>query len=114
MIMEGALLKVSAEKSDFVVETGEAIDIPFRLQRSPRLPLSTTVQLEIPDEVHDLLTASPVTLSADQTEGVLRLNSKKDERLRGPWKLRLSAQSLQQDRWPVISEAEIDMEFAVP
>ena len=114
MIMEGALLKLSVEKSDFVVQAGESVEIPFRLQRSPKLPLSTTVQIEVPEEVNGLLTATPVTLTADQTQGVLHLNSKLDERLSGPWKLRLSAQSLQQDRWPVISVAEIDLEFTVP
>ena len=114
MIMEGALLKLSAEKSDFVIQAGETTEIQFRLQRSPKLPLSTTVQIEVPEEVNGLLTATPVTLTADQTQGVLHLNSKLDERLSGPWKLRLSAQSLQQDRWPVISVAEIDLEFTVP
>lgn len=114
MIMEGALLKLSAEKSDFVVQAGETTEIQFRLQRSPKLPLSATVQIEVPEEVNGLLTATPVTLTADQTQGVLHLNSKLDERLSGPWKLRLSAQSLQQDRWPVISVAEIDLEFTVP
>lgn len=33
MIMEGALLKLSVEKSDFVVQAGESVEIPFRLQR---------------------------------------------------------------------------------
>lgn len=114
MIMEGALLKLSAEKSDFVIQAGETTLIPFRLQRSSKLPLSTTVRIEVPEEVTGLLTATPVTLTADQTQGILHLNSKREERLSGPWKLRLSAQCLQQDRWPVISEAEIAVEFIVP
>lgn len=113
MIMEGALLKLSAVKNDFVVQAGEPIEIPFRLQRSPKLPLSTTVQVEIPDEAAGLITATPVVISPEQTEGFLQLTSKRDERLNGSWKLRLSAQSLQQDRWPVISEAEISVEFTI-
>ena len=113
MIMEGALLKLAAEKSDFVVQVGESIEIPFRLQRSPKLPLSTTVKIEVPEEVNELLTATPVTLAADQTQGVLQLDSKRDERLNGSWRLRLSAQSLQQDRWPVNSEVEIAVEFTL-
>lgn len=111
MIMEGALLKLSADKTDFAVRPGDLTEIPVQLLRSPAFSLPVTVQVMVPKEAEGLLSCEPLILASDQNRGTLRLMSQSDDRLIGPWLLRLTATALQDNQWPVISEREIQIEF---
>jgi hypothetical protein len=107
MIMEGALLKLSADKKEFESSFGSTIQIPVTISRAARLPLPVTVDLQIPAEVHGEIRSTPVTIPADQQHGVLHVHFENTPELRGPWTLRLAATALQDGRWPVVSETEI-------
>jgi hypothetical protein len=50
-------------------------------------------------------------IEPDKTSGVLQIFSKIDEQLRGQWNLTVRATALQDEKWPVISESEIRIEY---
>lgn len=111
MIMEGALLKVSTENSDVVTSLGEVQEITVNVSRSPKLPLPVKVELIVPDEATGFISAAPLTIEPDKTSGVLQIVSGTDEQLRGQWNLLVRATAMQDEKWPVISESEIRVEY---
>lgn len=111
MIMEGALLKLSTENSDVVTPMGEMQEIAVNVARSPKLPLPVKVELVVPEEATGFISATPLLIEPDKTSGVLQIFSKIDEQLRGQWNLTVRATALQDEKWPVISESEIRIEY---
>ena len=114
MIMEGALLKLTAHAADSVVPLGGTFEIPVSISRSAKLPNSTTVTLEIPVEAAGLIKAEPLVLPTGQDHGVLKVTTVNNDRLNGSWTFRLRAHALQDERWPVISETELPVMFTTP
>jgi hypothetical protein len=114
MIMEGALLKLTAANNDSVVPIGSVVEIPVTISRSPKLPLPVTVTLDVPEEARGFLKAEPVTVAADQTTAILRIESQADHKLSGQWTLMLTATALQDDQWPVVSQTDVRVEFRLP
>jgi len=112
MILEGALLKISAPTRRFAVELGESFEIPIEVLRSATLPLDAQVELHIPEEINGLIESEPLTLSRGTDKAVLRVQSRADDRLIGPWSLRITATAIADGRWPVVSELTVDVEFA--
>ncbi len=46
---------------------------------------------------------------AEVSEGVLKVRTQSDPRLLGRWFWTLKATSLQDDRWPVVSQTDVDI-----
>jgi hypothetical protein len=111
MIMEGALLKLSTENSDVVTPMGEIQEIVVNVARSPKLPLPVKVELIVPEEATGFISAAPLLIEPDKTQGVLQIFSKIGEQLRGQWDLTVRATALQDGEWPVVSESEIRIEY---
>lgn len=111
MIMEGALLKLACEVTDLRSSPGAVCEIPFSISRSPRLTGPVTISLKVPEEAAGMLAAEPVVLAPEQTTARMRITSTADSRLHGPWQLRFAATTLLDDRWPVVSEAVLDLDF---
>lgn len=111
MIMEGALLKLSTSAKDVVARPGQTVEIPVSILRSPTFQLPATIELSAPEEAANWITAEALVLSPEASEGILKISTTADDRLRGAWTLTLKATSLQQGRWPVISEVELPIEF---
>jgi len=114
MIMEGALLKLTAANNDSVSPIGSVVEIPVTVSRSPKLTLPVIVTLDIPGEAQGILRAEPVTIAADQTTGILRIESQADNKLAGQWTLTLTATALQDGEWPMVSQTDIRVEFKLP
>lgn len=112
MIMEGALLKLTAQAGEATPRMGDLIEIPVSVSRSAKLSAAATIELEAPAEIADLVHAEPLLLAPGQDRGVLKVSTKADERLRGAWTFRIRATSRQDDQWPVISETDAAVTFA--
>jgi hypothetical protein len=112
MILEGAVLKLSAEASERSVRPGETFRVPIWISRSAKLPIATTVTLEVPAEIQGLLQADPLVLESGQDHDMLVIRSTADVRLEGHWSLRLKATALKDGKWPVISETDLPVVFA--
>ena len=111
MIMEGALLKLTAEPSESAIVPGMVFKIPVSVSRSPKLSLATTIELIVPEEISGLLQATPVILPFDQDRGTLTITTVADPALQGPWMLTVKATSLQDNQWPVVSQTDIPVNF---
>ncbi|REJ89788.1 MAG: hypothetical protein DWQ34_18790 [Planctomycetota bacterium] len=109
MILEGALLKLTAGDELRIVPAGSSFEIPFVVSRSPKLPESATVELIIPDELSATVEADPVVIGPETESGVLQVRSVPNELLLGPWNLTLRATALQDGQWPVVSETPIEI-----
>ncbi len=114
MIMEGALLKLTAESSELTVVPGAVFEIPVSVSRSVKLPLATTIELIVPEEITGLLQVAPVILPPDQDRGKLTISTVADPALAGPWSFTLKATSLQDNRWPVVSQTNVTVVFKEP
>lgn len=112
MIMEGALLKLAADRTEHMAAPGDVCEIPVRVSRSAKLSQEVTVELGVPEEIRGLLHAEPVVLPAGIDHGVLRVTSVADSRLAGPWGLRVSATAMQDARWPVVSETTVQLQYS--
>lgn len=111
MIMEGALLKLSTLVQDPLARAGERVEIPVSVLRSPTFPAAATIELSVPEEAAGLIVAEPLVLGPGEDRGVVVIESIADPRVLGPWALTLTATAYQQERWPVVSELELVMEF---
>ena len=111
MILEGALLKLEIPTPQMTAKPGDSLQVPVTISRSVKLPLPTTVELVIPDELRGVIEFDPLVLPPDQSQGLLTIRTKSDARLHGRWTWQLRATSLQEDRWPVVSETSLDVDF---
>jgi hypothetical protein len=113
MIMEGALLKLTAEVREPLTVPGDMLEIPVRILRSPTFQVPVTIQLHrdvLSDEVNRLFSAEPLLLDPKEDTGHLKIRVSSDKAVTGDWQLRLTATALQDGRWPVISETELPLE----
>ncbi|MBL8820173.1 MAG: hypothetical protein JNL58_29385 [Planctomyces sp.] len=111
MIMEGALLKVKPDVSDVIVQAGSSVQVPFRVSRSAKLAEAAIVELVLPEEAEGVFKSSPVTIAADQMTGTLELQTPLDSQFHGDWTITVRATSLQDGKWPVISQADFALEI---
>jgi hypothetical protein len=109
MILEGALLKLACDAVEPTVAPGGTLDLPVRVSRSPKLPLETTVELVVPEELAGLVEAEPLRLPPGRDNGTLVIRTKSDPRLAGEWSWELRATSLENDRLPVISVTDVNV-----
>lgn len=114
MVMEAALLKLECPTPQLTAHPGQKIEIPFTLSRSAKLPLPTTVKLIIPDELQGKVQCDPITLPAETSTGTLTVHPPVDPQLLGRWSWMIQATSLQEDRWPVVSQTDVDILFELP
>ena len=114
MIMEGALLKLTSAASELTVTPGATFEIPFTVSRSAKLPLAVSVELIVPDEIHGLLRSEPLLLPPDQDHATLKVITEHNAALEGPWSFKVKATALQDNKWPVISEADVPAVFTGP
>lgn len=110
MSVEGALLKLSPGPDEITATTGEPALVPLKLARSPKLSGTVKVDLVVPPELKDVVSAAPLDWPADKPTAALLMSSKPDPKLTGVWKLAARATATRDD-YPVMSECEIEIEF---
>jgi hypothetical protein len=111
MILEGALMKLSHAAAELTVSPGQSFVIPIQVSRSAKLQTDVDVKLIAPPEIAELLAAKTMTLSPRESSGKLAITTVGDKRLSGRWTLTLRATALEQDKWPVVSQCEVDVQF---
>ena len=111
MILEGALLKVSHRAKELTVRPGEAFEIPVNVSRSAKLPLPVKVEVAVPSPIAPLLVSKSLKLSADQDRAVLKIRTIRGPRLHGRWKLLVKATAMRDNKWPVVSQTEVLVQF---
>lgn len=112
MILEGALLTVSHEAGEMTVGPGDEFAVPLTISRSPKLPAPVTLQLDVPAELHGLLEAPDVTLPPGTSRAQLAVRTEDHPDVKGRWKLRVTARTLQDGKWLVLSETAVVVDFA--
>ena len=116
MILEGALLKVAHGADELTVAAGNSFEVPVTVARSAKLDSEVELQLVAPPELQGLvsLESESVRLAPAVGETSLRVNTVMSSTLRGVWELKIQARAIQDDRWPVLSETTVPVEFVVP
>jgi hypothetical protein len=71
MNVEGALLKITADRTELPAREGDTVKIPLSVSRSPKLAGPAKLEIVDPPAWSDL--TAPLTLSADQTKATLQL-----------------------------------------
>jgi hypothetical protein len=111
MSMEGALLKLSHTAGEIVAKPGASLEIPLKIGRSPKLPEAVRLELVPPPELAGLLIAEPITLPAEQSDLVYRVQTVADPRMKGEWTFTLKAVALQGGELPVVSQTDVHVDF---
>jgi hypothetical protein len=111
MSMEGALLKLSHGAGVVAMQPGAALDLPLKIARSPKLPEQVRIELVAPPELAGLLLAEPVSVPADRSETLFRVQTVADPRLQGEWKFTLKATAMQAGELPVVSQTDVHLDF---
>jgi hypothetical protein len=108
MIMEGALLKVSTDRTIIRTKLGERVVLPIKISRSPKLTEAVIVQLDLPSEIRDLCKTTTLTLNAAEVAGELTIEIPNELRLTGPWRIPIRAVSTSSG-WPVQAFGQIEL-----
>ena len=111
MILEGVLFKVSHQARELAVSPGESFQVPVTITRSAKLSGPVTIDLELASPLADLVTLKPLVLEAGVTTMNLQVQTRADARLRGLIPITIRATAYQQDRWPVKSIVDVNVEF---
>lgn len=112
MILEGALLKLSHTAPELTVAIGSSFEIPVRIDRASTLQQPVRIQLAADPRIAEYLELNEeVTLNIDQDSAILKINTRGAAQPGGRWPVRLEATCLQDDRWTVLSETSVEVEF---
>ncbi len=111
MSMEGALMKLAAEEPAPEGRLGSVVEVPIRLQRSPRLAESARLELVEEDAASGgsagEFKIDPLELPAGTQAAVVRLRLPTDPSVVGDHAVTLRAVALQDGRWPVVSQTTL-------
>lgn len=111
MILEGALLKVSHTAKDLTVVAGEPFEVPIELSRSAKFREPVTLQLKPPKELQAAVRMAPITIAPGTRNIVAKITTTKARELQGRWTLQIVANAMQDNKWPVVSQTDVDVEF---
>ena len=111
MILEGVLFKVSHQARELSVSPGESFQVPVTITRSAKLPGPVTIDLELASPLSDLVTLEQQVIEAGVSTINLQVQTRADARLRGMIPITVRATAYQQDRWPVKSIVDVNVEF---
>ncbi len=111
MILEGVLLKIGHQARELSVAPGESFQVPVTITRSAKLLGPLTIDLELAGALSDLVTLKPLVLEAGVSTINLQIQTTADSKLRGVIPITVRATGLQEDRWPVKSIVDVNVEF---
>ena len=107
ILPEGALMKLSHTAGELTVAPGCEIRIPLTLSRAAEFRAPVQIELIADETQTGLIAAAPITLTLEQTDGVLIVRLGNDPRLSGEQSFTIRAVGLKDGRWPVIAETTV-------
>jgi hypothetical protein len=111
MSIEGALMKLSHTAGELTVPIGQSFMVPLKLARSLTLAEAVSLEWLIPAELTDLIVCKPLAIAADQRTIECTFTTSVDPRLVGHKRITARATAMRAG-FPVVSETEIEIEFA--
>jgi hypothetical protein len=112
MWMEGALMKLAVDEPEPVLRPGATLDVRIRLQRSPKLPETARIELEVPPGLAGIVAMDPVEIAPGKEEAVLRIRTTDHPGLLGDHELVLKARALEGGKYAVVSQASVHARFS--
>jgi hypothetical protein len=107
ILPEGAHMKLSHTAGDLTTHLGGEIRIPLSLSRVTEFREPVQIEL-VPDASRTgQISAEPLQLAPDQTEGTILIRIGSDPRNIGEQSFTIRALALKDGRWPVIAETTI-------
>lgn len=110
MSMEGALMKLSHEAEELTATPGQPLVVPLKLARTPRLNEEVSVELIVPKELKDLVSAKPFIWPGEKPAFPWTLETRPDTRLIGTWHFTARA-TARRNGHPVVSESTFEIAF---
>jgi hypothetical protein len=104
ILPEGALLKLSHSGVETTATPGGEVHIPLTLSRAPELQGPIRLELIASESQSGLISAEPITLTADRNDATLAIRLGTDPRICGEQSFLIRATAQKEGRWPVVSE----------
>lgn len=103
----GALMKISCDLYELQVTQGEPFEIPLTIRRARQLVEPTQLELRCEEPLNRLLSADRVSVPARQSSMQFRVVPTAGSELTGDHKLTIRATTLQDGKYPVVSETSL-------
>ena len=103
----GALLKISADKTEFQAKPGQKISVAISIDRSPMLTEPITLELCCNATSATVFTAKPVTLAPDVSHAEFSIAVSPSAVVGCEQALTIRATLMKDGEWPVVSETTI-------
>ncbi len=107
----GALLKISADESEFLAKPGQPIFVPISIDRSEKLTEPLKLELCSDDSQHSIFVAEPQTLPHDISHSNFTITVTPSASSQTEHHLKIRATLLKEGTWPVISETSVLVEL---
>lgn len=111
MSIEGAILKIDTSVREIAIRPGESLVIPVKVLRSAKLPVPVQLELRLPEELAGVMKADAVAVAAGQTSAEFRITCLKDAKTDEIHAITIRGTALQDGRYAVVSEANVNVEF---
>ena len=107
----GALLKISADESEFLAKPGHQLFVPISIDRSEKLTEPIKLELCSDDSEHTVFVAEPQTLPHDISHSNFTITATPSASSHTEHHLKIRATLLKDGSWPVISETSVLVEL---
>lgn len=106
MSLEGALLKLTHEQQEYVAKPSATIEVPLRVSRTVKLPVSADVVLVGNGEQGSIFAADPFQLPGNTNQATIKLRISADAKP-GTHQAVIRATAMQDGKWPAVSETAV-------
>ena len=105
MSIEGALLKITQQTPDVAVRRGTSFELPVQILRAKKLASPVLLELVVPPEYANALTADPLTVPVGQDQAQLHVNVSTDTQVTGEIRFMVRGTAMDALNLPVVARA---------
>lgn len=110
MSIEGALLKITQQVPDVAVRRGTSFELPVQILRAKKLPSPVRLELVVPPEYANALTADPITVPVEQNQTQLHVNVLTDTQVTGEITFMVRGTAMDAVNLPVVARTYASIE----